>query len=93
MLTILFPIRIALSILPELSITLPTVIALLLPSSIRERILILLTIVKAVSADEKNADNNNKMIIIIICAILSVSKKNHSFINIDSNDKILLKAQ
>ena len=76
MLTILFPIRTAESILLRLFIILSTSAAALLPSSARLCILILLTAVSAVSADEKKADKmirNNKMIILII---LSMSKKN-----------------
>lgn len=74
-LTILLPISIALSILPECSIISATIFALLLPSSIKARILMLLTVVNAVSADEKNADKTSSKIIKIICEILSVSKK------------------
>ena len=47
--------------LPESSVIARTVLARLFPSSARVRILILLTVVSAVSADEKNADSNNKI--------------------------------
>ena len=58
----LFPIKMALSILGEwFSVISSTVAARLLPSSARERILILLTVVRAVSAEEKKADNNNRI--------------------------------
>jgi hypothetical protein len=40
-------------------------VAALLPSSISERIFILLTVINDVSADEKNAERNNKIIIVI----------------------------
>ena len=74
--TMLLPIRIALNILPEFSFILATVTALLLPSSIKERILILFTVVNAVSAEEKKADKANRITIHISWMILSVSKKN-----------------
>ena len=76
--TILLPIKIALSILPESSITFPSVIAFLLPSSIMERIRIRFTVVNAVSEQEKKADKkrrNNKTKKRM--ATLG-SKKNHS---------------
>ncbi len=57
----LLPISMALNILPESSVIARTVLARLLPSSAKVRIRILLTVVSAVSADEKNADNNNKI--------------------------------
>ena len=63
MLTMLLPISTALNILPELSIILATKAACLLPSSISERIFIRLTVINAVSADEKKAERNNKIII------------------------------
>ena len=89
MLTRLFPIKMVLSILLYRSWIFCTRRALLLPSSARERILTLLTQVKAVSAEEKNPDkisNKNKM---IHCMILLVSKagsflRNVAFININS---------
>ena len=65
MLTMLLPISTALNILPELSIILATKAACLLPSSISERIFIRLTVINAVSADEKKAERNNKIIIVI----------------------------
>ena len=55
--TTLFPIRIALSIFPEFSVIFNTVFALSLPSSLSFLIRILLTVVSAVSADEKNAES------------------------------------
>ena len=71
--TMLFPIRMALSIFDELSVTLITIFARLFPSSAKERILILFTVVKLVSADEKKADKNNKIINTIICMAALVS--------------------
>ena len=68
-LTILFPIRIALSIFVLLSIIFFTRKAFLLFSSIKVLILILLTVVKAVSADEKNADKKIRKIRIISIVI------------------------
>ena len=76
-LTILLPIRIALSILDGLSVSSLTRQARLLPSSARLRIRILLTQVNAVSADEKKADKANKTIRIISCIASLESKKNH----------------
>ena len=61
----LLPISTALSNFPESSIILATKAARLLPSSISERIFILLTVINDVSADEKNAERNNKIIIVI----------------------------
>ena len=65
-LTILFPIKIALNILPESSVTLSTHAAREFPSSARERIRIRFTVVSAVSAEEKNAESKSRMIKIII---------------------------
>ena len=65
-LTILFPIKIALNILPESSVTLSTRAAREFPSSARERIRIRFTVVSAVSAEEKNAESKSRMIKIII---------------------------
>ena len=76
-LTILLPIRIALSILDGLSVSSLTRQARLLPSSARLRIRILLTQVNAVSADEKKADKANKTIRTISCIASLESKKNH----------------
>lgn len=61
--TMLLPIRIALSIFEELSRIFKIITALLFSSSARERMRILLTVVRAVSADEKNAESNSKIII------------------------------
>ena len=63
----LLPIKIALNILPELSVIFNTILARLLPSSAKERIRILFTVVKAVSADEKNADNPSSINNTTIC--------------------------
>ena len=65
--TILFPIKIALSILAELSVIFSVIFARLFPSSAKERIRILLIVVSEVSAEEKNADNPNRKIKITIC--------------------------
>jgi len=58
--TMLFPIKTVLSIFDWCFITLSRIRARLLPSSTNIRIRILLTVVKAVSADEKNADSKIK---------------------------------
>ena len=58
--TTLFPINIADSIFAESSVTRRTHCARVSPSSAIVFILILLTVVSAVSADEKNADKSNK---------------------------------
>ena len=65
--TMLLPIKMALNILPESSVIFNTVFALFLPSSARARIRIRFTVVRAVSADEKNAERANKATKIIIC--------------------------
>ena len=52
-----------------------TMTALLFPSSIRVLMRMWFTVVNAVSADEKKADNASRIIIKINCVILSVSKK------------------
>ena len=57
MLTMLFPIRIVLISLLEFSVTLRTREARLLPLSARDLSENLLTVVSAVSAEEKNADS------------------------------------
>ena len=56
-LTRLFPISMAESILPESSVTRRTLAAFLFPDSASVRIRILFTVVSDVSADEKNADS------------------------------------
>lgn len=66
-LTMLLPIKMALNILPESSVISITFFARLLPSSAKERMRILLTVVSDVSAEEKNPEKNSKMIKIIIC--------------------------
>ena len=60
--TILFPIKIVLNSFPGFSIHFNTSVALLSPSSARERILCRFVVVSAVSAEEKNADSINKII-------------------------------
>ena len=72
--TILFPIRIALSIFPYLSSTFIAVWALLSPSSASVLRRTLLTVVKAVSAEEKKPDKNNKINNANNCMTPSVSK-------------------
>ena len=61
-LTMLFPIKIVLKSLPGFSVTCKTFAALLLPSSANVFSLILLTVVRAVSDEEKNAESNNRTI-------------------------------
>ena len=56
----LLPIKIAESIFPELSVMRRTVAARLFPASAKVRIRMRLTVIKAVSADEKNAESISK---------------------------------
>ncbi len=79
MLTTLLPIKIALNIFPEFSITQPRVMAFLFPSSIKVRTRIRFTVLKAVSEDEKKADNANKTISIKNCVATLGSKKSTPF--------------
>ena len=74
MFTILFPIRIALSILAGLDITLSRTIALLSPSSMSVFTLMWLTVVSAVSAEEKKAERHMRTTINAICKYRSVVK-------------------
>ena len=73
--TTLLPIRMALSIFPELSVTSRTAWARLLPSSARLRILSLLEVVRAVSADEKKAERASKITRMISCNTSLGSKR------------------
>lgn len=59
--TTLLPIKMALSILPESSVTFNARAARLLPSSASVRIRMRLKVVKEVSAEEKNAESSNKI--------------------------------
>ena len=79
MFAMLLPTRIALRSLLGFSVIFNTFFALRFPSSISERSFIWLTVVSAVSEEEKKADNISKIIITIICNAGLVSKKNHSF--------------
>ena len=76
-LTMLFPIKMALSILPESSVMRSTRSARLSPSSARVRIRILFTVVRAVSAEEKNAERKIKTIKKIIWDMAPASKYVH----------------
>ena len=76
-LTILFPIRIAESIFPESSVTRRTLSARLSPDSARVRIRILLTVVKAVSAEEKKAESIKSTTKNINCGISLGPNKIH----------------
>ena len=67
-LTTLLHINTELNILLGSSISFATVLARLLPSSARLRIFILLTVVRAVSAEEKNDESISNTAIIIIVA-------------------------
>ena len=67
----LLQISTALSIFEGSSINFKTRFAALLFSSAKERIRILFTVVNAVSAEEKYADNMSKIIIISISSIVS----------------------
>lgn len=60
MLTMLFPTRIALNSLLEFSVTFNTLLAFLFPSSARERSFRWLTVVSAVSEEEKKAESASK---------------------------------
>ena len=80
--TILLPIKTALKSLPGFSMSRLTVLAVLFPSSSRLRIRILLTVVSAVSADEKKADNSTRIKRIMSCVTASASKKNHLLKNL-----------
>ena len=78
--TMLLPIKMAESILPGSSVMRSTRAARLFPDSARVRIRILLTVVSAVSAEEKNAERNNKIIIAISCPISPGPNKLHLII-------------
>jgi hypothetical protein len=82
MLTKLLPIKIALNILDWLSIIFPTNIAFLLPSSIKVLILMLLTVVKAVSADEKKPERKSSNMRTSNIVISLEFKINTPYINI-----------
>ena len=69
-LTMLFPISMALSILCMLSVMVRTRAACLLPDSARVRIRIRLAVVNAVSAEEKKADNSSKRAKTISCMVI-----------------------
>ena len=73
-LTRVLPINIALNIFEGFSISLFTSTASFTSSSAKLRILSLLTVVRAVSADEKNADSSNRTPIIISCVTSLESK-------------------
>ena len=72
--TILLPIKIALSILPELSVMRSTHAALLSPSSASARMRIRFAVVRAVSAEEKKADKQSRITNTAICNMELVSK-------------------
>ena len=72
--TILLPIKIALSILPELSVMRGTHAALLSPSSASARIRIRFAVVRAVSAEEKKADKQSRITNTAILNMELVSK-------------------
>ena len=78
-LTILLPISIAESIFPESSVTRRTLSARLFPDSDRVRMRILLTVVRAVSDEEKNAESSSKSIKIISCTMSPGVKKFTSY--------------
>ena len=78
--TMLLPIKIALSILVGSSINLQTVLAPFLFSSARERIRSLLTVVRAVSAEEKKPDKSIRINKIINCVTLGSKIPSPNFI-------------
>ena len=82
MLTMLFPISTVLSIFPALSMILSRVCAFLLPSSARDWIFIRLTVVMAVSADEKNAERKMSIKSTTICIPSLESNCVHSFLDV-----------
>ena len=86
MLTILFPIKIAESILPECSCTFVRVIAFVFPSSTNDRIFILFTVVREVSADEKKAERPSSRNRAIHCMTPEVSKYITPFL-VEYNEK------
>ena len=73
-LTMLLPIKMAESILEDWSRIISTLFAFLLSSSARSWICILLTVVRAVSAEEKNAEPTSKSTKQMACNIADVSK-------------------
>ena len=79
--TILLPIRIVLSSLPESSITLERILARLLPCSTSVWMRIRLTVVIAVSADEKKAESKTRISRTISCIGTLESNEVHSFFN------------
>jgi hypothetical protein len=81
--TMLFPIRIALSIFPESSVAFRTVFDRLSPSSASALSFILFAVVREVSAEEKKAERSTRIISIKNC-IADVASKNHHLL-FDSN--------
>lgn len=75
--TMLLPINIVLISLSLLEISLRTLAARLFPLSAIERRVNLLTVVRAVSAEEKNADNRINRIIVNNWIIVLGCKKDH----------------
>ena len=73
--TMLLPIKMALNIFVGSSINFCTVLAEFVPSSARLLILSLLTVVRAVSADEKKADSASNISKIINCVTSLGSKR------------------
>ena len=73
-LTMLLPIRTALNSFSGLEMSRLTVLARLFPSSSRFLMRILLTVVRAVSAEEKKADKINRIHSTINCVTASASK-------------------
>lgn len=72
--TILFPIKIALSIFSFLSMTFKRTAAELFPSSIKVTTRNRLMVIRAVSADEKNAESPSKIIMMMNLNSISGSK-------------------
>ena len=67
MFTMLFPIKIVLSIFPELEIIFSRIMARLFPCSAREWIRMRLAAVMDVSAEEKKADNSTRISMVTAC--------------------------
>ena len=89
----LFPIKIVLSIFEESEMTFSSIFAFRFPCSARDWIRILFTVVRDVSAEEKNADSKSKNKSVAICIASLESNKNHSFFNMVNPVKSFYRTQ